>query len=85
MPWLKLFGFLFDTGLGKAAAAAAGFGVFLVWFSVHNASQRSIGAERAVARQESENAKVRVKADNAARRSVDPAARGVLNPNYRAD
>lgn len=43
------------------------------------------GAEKAIAKVERNNAVVTNKAKDAGRKSADPNARGVLNPNYRTD
>lgn len=81
MPLLaSLFGFVFNTALGRLLAAAAGLLVLAVSFA---AQQRSIGAvkERATI-QEKARDNVR-KADDARARVRDPAARGVRDPYAR--
>jgi hypothetical protein len=77
-----VLGFVFGNPLGKLVAAAAGLSVLVLSFASH---QQSIGARKTEARQERANAVARKKADDAARRSVDPAAAGLRNPHYRAD
>lgn len=74
--------FVFGNPLGKLAALSAGAAALVLSFAYH---QQSIGARKVEARQERANAVVRKKADDAARRSVDPAAAGMRNPHYRAD
>ena len=82
---LQLMDFLFNKTLGRVLSAGVGLVALVASFFIHNANQRAIGARTAHAATERANAEVSKKAAAAAARSVDPAARGMLNPRYRAD
>lgn len=75
-------GFLFDNPLGRITAGVAGVLVLVSAFAIQ---QQSVGALKQKARQEKANAVASKAAAAAARRSLDPAVPGVLNPHYRAD
>jgi hypothetical protein len=62
--------------IGASAVAA-----FLVFVS----HERSVGSRKAVAKIEQQDAVHVTKAQAAAKRSADPAARGVRDPYVRAD
>lgn len=66
--------------LGRLVAGAAAVLVFVSAFAL---DQRNRGAEKAIAKVESTNAKLAQKAGSAGRKSLDPGTRGVLNPRYR--
>lgn len=61
---------------------AAVIGLFVVWQS-DRVVQRSKGASVAIEKVKKNNEAVARKADAAARKSADPDAPGVRNPNYR--
>jgi hypothetical protein len=73
---------IMDRALPLGVGAAALVGV-IVWdqLRIHKAENR--GAERAIVKVERNNAEVAKKAGSAGRKSLDPAAGGLLNPHYR--
>ena len=79
---LALAKFIFDNPLGKAVAAGLGI---LALLSAYTLQQRSIGATKATEKVQANNAKLNKAASLASDKSLDPAARGVLNPYYRRD
>jgi hypothetical protein len=66
--------------IGRLIAGASAVLIFVSAFAI---DQRNRGAEKAIAKVERNNAQVASKASSAARKSLDPASRGVLNPRYR--
>ena len=68
--------------LGRIAGVLGAIGVFLFAFGL---DQRNRGAEKARAQVERNNAKVQTQAQSAGRKSIDPSARGLQLPYYRAD
>jgi hypothetical protein len=66
--------------IGRLVAGAAAVLVFVSAFAI---DQRNRGADKALAKVERNNAQLSSKAGSAGRKSLDPAARGVLNPYYR--
>lgn len=79
MTWVV--GFL-ATRLGRYVGIGCGLLALFVAFVGH---ERNIGAKTVTAKIEANNNAVSKKADTAARKSADPRAIGLLNPNYRAD
>jgi hypothetical protein len=67
--------------LARLLAVAAVFAGLVGWF-VHD--QRKIGGQKVIAKVEKANATAIKRAESAALRSRDPAARGVLDPYLRA-
>ena len=65
---------------GRLIAAGITILTFLVAFAY---DQRQTGAQSAIAKVERNNVVLNQKAGSAGRKSLDPAARGVLNPYYR--
>lgn len=74
--------FAFSNPLGKLAGAALGL---LALVSAFALNQQHAGARKQQARQGKVDANVVKNATDAARRSADPAARGVRDPNARAE
>jgi len=72
----------FLSPIGRYLAAAIGVVALVSGFALR---EQKKGAEKLATKIEANNAAVSKKADTAARKSADPRAPGVLNPNYRAD
>ncbi len=70
------------TSVGRWVVTAAGVLGFIGVAAYH---QQSVGARKALVRVEIMDKKNVAKADNAAARSRDPNARGVLDPYTRSD
>ncbi len=81
---LKLIGMFFGPWGTPLMAGGALLVVFVAW-QADRAGQRSVGRQQNAQQVESNNAEVQKSAASAARKSRDPAARGVLNPYYRVD
>jgi hypothetical protein len=76
---LRLWGFFFDSLLGKAVAAGAGLLALASWYTMQ---QREIGAERARAEIEREAREDVEKADSVRRAVRSGSARGVQRDPY---
>jgi hypothetical protein len=68
------------TSIGRYVVIAVGIVGLIGAFSLR---EQNKGAAKLAAKIEANNATVTKKAESAARRSLDPAASRVLNPNYR--
>jgi len=79
---LRLWGFFFDSLLGKALTAGAGLLALASWYTMQ---QRQIGADRARAEIEREARENVEKADSVRRSVRSGDARGVQRDPYAAD
>ena len=81
----KLGEFLFDNPIGKLVSMGIGLVALISAYWVHIEKQRGIGERRAIEKVKANNEQVHKKASAASDKSLDPAARGVLNPYYRGN
>ena len=70
---------MFNIDVGKLIAPALALGGVLIFLGMFASQQREV----ALVKVERNNAKLQKQAGSAGRKSLDPAARGVLNPYYR--
>jgi hypothetical protein len=70
---------MINFDVGKLIGPALAVGGVLIFLGVFASHQREI----ALAKVERNNGKIQQKAGAAGRKSLDPNARGVLNPYYR--